>query len=54
MLITLAVIGALAVLVVFLRAIGLKQIRLDFERKPIKVRTNRSLKNEKPPKQLNQ
>lgn len=57
MVITLAVIGALAILgvflIVFVRAIGLTQIRLVFEQKPLRMRTKRSLKHEKPPKQLN-
>jgi len=54
MLTTLAVIGALAILAWFVRAIGLRRIRFDFDGKPIRFRAHRSLKDEKPPKQLNQ
>jgi hypothetical protein len=54
MLITLAVIGALAILAWFIRALGLKHISVEFEGKPISWRTTRSVEeNEKPPKQLN-
>lgn len=52
MLITLAVIGALTILGWFIRSIGLTQISLKFDSKPISFRMNRSLKDEKPPKQL--
>ena len=52
MLITLAVIGALSLLAWFLRSIGLKEIKVKFDSKPISFRTNRSLKDERPPNQL--
>lgn len=49
----LAAIGVLALLAWFIRAIGLKSVSLKFDSKPVAWRTNRSLKSEKPPKQLN-
>lgn len=52
MLITLAVIGALTLLAWFLRSIGLKEINVKFESKPISFHTNRSLKDERPPNRL--
>ncbi len=52
MLITLAVIGALALLAWFLRSVGLKEINVKFEGKSISLRTNRRLKDERPPNQL--
>jgi hypothetical protein len=54
MLVTLAAIGVLAILAWFIRAIGLRRINVEFERKPLVFRTSRNLEeNEKPPKQLN-
>ena len=52
MLITLAVIGALALLAWFLKSIGLKEVSVKFESKPTTFRMNRSLTDEKPPKEL--
>lgn len=53
MLITLAVIGALAIFVCFFRALGLKRINLEFDRDPIGWRVFKGIKdNEKQPKQL--
>ena len=54
MLVTLAAIGVLAILAWFIRAIGLSRINIEFQGKPLVIRTSRSLEeNEKPPKQLN-
>jgi hypothetical protein len=51
---TLAVIGALAIVVWFIRAIGLKEINIVLDGKPLFFRTRRTIaENEKPPKQLN-
>jgi hypothetical protein len=53
MLITLAVIGALAVFVCFIRALGLKRINVEFDRGPINWPIPKSVKdNENRPKQL--
>jgi hypothetical protein len=53
MLVTLAVIGALAVFVCFIRALGLKRINVEFDRDPINWRVFKSVKaNDKQPKQL--
>ena len=53
MLITLAVIGVLAILVSFVRAIGLKRINVEFDNKPPIWRSKGLKRNENPPKQLN-
>lgn len=52
MLETLAVIGGLAILSWFIRAIGLRRINVEFDRSQALFR-RRTIKNEKPPKQLN-
>ena len=54
MLVTLAVIGAFALFVCFVRALGLKRINIEFGRDLPGWRVFKSVKeNEKPPKQLN-
>jgi hypothetical protein len=54
MLVTLAVIGALALFVCFIRALGLKRINLEFDRDPpVGACSRESGENEKRPKQLN-
>jgi len=54
MLMTLAVIGAVALLVCFIRALGLRRINLEFDRQPVAWRVFKGVsENEKPPKQLN-
>jgi len=51
---TLAVIGALAILAWFLRAIGLRNINVEFEGHSPLWRLKKSFrKDEEPPKQLN-
>ena len=51
MVIILAIIGALALLVWFIRSIGLKRISLEFEPKPV-IQINRQVKDAEPPNQL--
>lgn len=54
MLVTLAVIGALALFVLFVRALGLKRINIEFDRDLPVWRVFKGVgENEKPPKQLN-
>jgi hypothetical protein len=53
MITTLAVIGALAILACFIRALGLKHINLEFESKPVNLHIHRGKADEEPPKQLN-
>jgi hypothetical protein len=53
MLVTLAVIGGLAIIVVFIRALGLKRISVEFDGNRQLFRRNGQLEDEKAPKQLN-
>jgi hypothetical protein len=53
MLVTLAVIGGLAIIVVFIRALGLKRISVEFDGNRQLFRRNDQLEDEKAPKQLN-
>ena len=53
MLVTLAVIGALAIIAWFIRALGLKRISVEFSDRQQLITRNELLENEDPPKQLN-